>query len=169
MRILQFRARPNRQRPGNGADVSPQIVHERFRQPRADEFRENLLIAHVGIDHIHQPVVPDELVEIVGGHDHRAGQHHFDSLVFIVEVVTLQHIVDEGQSSGLSPQRPLTDTGKPDVAVIGLRVEMRDHAVPLYDAVFGNRFGNELAEPVHRRKMALGNGFEHTRQPEQSP
>ena len=41
-----------KRQPGNGADVSPQIVHERFRQPRADEFRENLLIAHVGIDHI---------------------------------------------------------------------------------------------------------------------
>ena len=104
VRIFQLRRRPHRQRPAHRAHVGFQRLAQLVGKRRTDELRENLLVGHLGGEHVFQPVVADEGVEIVGRHHHRAGNRHADVLVFGVLAVFHQHAVHEGQPARLAAE-----------------------------------------------------------------
>ena len=169
MRIFQLRRRPHRQRPAHRAHVGFQRLAQLVGKRRTDELRENLLVGHLGGEHVFQPVVADEGVEIVGRHHHRAGNRHADVLVLGVLAVFHQHAVHEGQSARLATERPLADTRESDGVGISRGIEFGHHALPQQRAVVADESYQHAAVFFDRREVALVILADRRRQREQSP
>ena len=69
----------------------------------------------------------DELIEELGRQHHGTRHEHADILPTVVEVVFLQHMVEERESSTLSAHRSFAHTRKPDGVIIGLGTVFGDH------------------------------------------
>ena len=112
-----------------------QRITQLYRQRRRHKLRQYLLVAQVRVDDVLQAVVVYETVEPIGGQHHRPRHKNADILPFVVQVVFLQHMVQERQSSTLSAHRAVTATREPYRVVVRLRRVLGHHAQRLIDAV----------------------------------
>ena len=87
MRIFQLRRRTYGQRRADGLDVGLQLLLQPGGHRRTDEFREDLLVRELLRNDVFEAVEADEVVEIVRGDDHRAGDHDAHVGVLVVEPV----------------------------------------------------------------------------------
>ena len=133
-----------------------------------DEFGKYLVVGDIGVDHVLQAVLADELVETVGGDHQRPRQVDPHALVLVVKAVLMQHTVHKGQSARLTAERTVADPGETDVIVVRVGVETRHHAVSLQDAVFADRLRDEFAHPVDRVERTVVR-LAHRRRQRKSP
>ena len=105
------------------------------RQGGGHEFGEQFVVADLRVDDVLEAVFDYEAVEVFGGYDQGPRHHHAHALPSVVEIVALEHVVEEGQAAGLSAHRALAEPREPYRAVVGCRVEAGHHAEALVDAV----------------------------------
>ena len=77
----------------------------------------------------------DELVEIIRGNNHRTRHKDAYVLPFVVQLMFLQHVVEESESSTLSAHRSAATTAEPDRVVVGLRRITGYHTQSLVDTI----------------------------------
>ena len=77
----------------------------------------------------------NEMIEIIGSDDHRTRYEYTQIRPAVVQIVFLQHMVEERQSSTLSSHRAVTQTGEPDRIVIGVGAVFSDYTQGLVDTV----------------------------------
>ena len=128
IRVFQLGRGTHGKRGPDLADKHAQRVGEILGQGGGYEFREDLVVGDVGIDHIVQAVLLDEAVEVFGAY--HEGPRNQDLYVFpvIVQSVPVKHTVKEGQAACLAAYGTFAEAGEPDAVVVGLRAE------PCYDS-----------------------------------
>ena len=84
------------------ADEMPQRFCQLVGQGRSHELRQYLIVRNLRVYHILQAVVVDELVEIIRGNHHCPRHEDTHTLPLVVQVVFLQDMVQERQSSALA-------------------------------------------------------------------
>ena len=99
-----------------------------LRQGCRYELGQQLLVAQVRIDHVLQAVVVNEPVKILRCQHHGPRHQHTDAFPAVVQVVLLQHMVEERESSTLTAHRSVAASGEPYRVVIGLRAVFGHHA-----------------------------------------
>ena len=135
IRIFQLGGRSYGKRFRAVAYENAQGIYQFFRQGGSHELGQNLIVSQFRIDDILQTVFLDETGEILGGNDQSLWHKHPYPLPLIIQIVFLEHIVQESQAAGLASQGTVAQTGKPDCIVVGLRRELRNHTQALPYAV----------------------------------
>ena len=77
----------------------------------------------------------NELVEVLRRNNHRSRHKHAHIRPLVVQIVFLQHMIQERQASSLAAHSAVAATRKPDGVVVGIRRIFRHNAQCLIDAV----------------------------------
>ena len=169
VRIFQLRRRTYGQRRADGLDVGLQLLLQLGRNRRTDEFREYLLVRELLRNDVFEAVEADEVVEIVRGDDHRAGDHDAHVGVLVVEPVLEDHRIHEGQPAGLAAERALADACEGHRVAVSFRVETRHYALAEQRAVILDEVDDALAMFLGRSELALVAPADRRCQREQPP
>ena len=131
VRVFQLGGRPDGERLADVADEDAEGFRQVLGQGGGDEFREDLLVGEVRVDDVLEAVLEDEPVE-EGRRDHQgAGNQHAHALPLVVQVVALEHLVQEGEAASLAAQRAVAQAGEADGVVVAFGLEAGHHAQPL--------------------------------------
>ena len=128
-----------------------QRLAQLYRQRRRDELRQDFLVRQIGVDNVLQSVVVDELIEIRGRNDHCARHENPYVGPFVIEVVFLQHMVEERQSSTLSTHCAFSYAGKPNRVIIRVGGVFGNDAKRLIDSVVVNKADIGLTDVFYIR------------------
>ena len=169
MRVFEFRRRAHGQRRADRADVGLELLLQPRRDVRGDELREDLLVRELLRDDVFQPVEADELVEVLRGDHHRAGNHDAHPLVHVVLAVLDEHGVHEGQPAGLAAERALADACEGYGVAVCRRVEARHDALAQQTAVVADEVHQHAAVFGDRGEMALVVPADGGRQGKEAP
>ena len=133
--VFKARGRTHRQGTADDLDECLERIHQLLRKVGRDKLRQQVAVAHVGIDDVLKAVLGDEAVEPVGRDDESTGYHHMHVLPLVVEIVFLEDVVQESQAARLATDGSGTQTREPDGIVESLGIESRHHSQRLRDAV----------------------------------
>ena len=153
VRVFQLGGRPDGERLADVADKDAEGLRQVLGQGGGDEFREDLLVGEVRVDDVLEAVLEDEPVE-ESRRDHQgAGDQHAHTLPFVVQVVALEHLVQESEAAGLAAQGTVAQAGEADGVVVAFGLEAGHHAQPLRHPVAPD--GADRRLPAFRRIVEM--------------
>ena len=133
------------------------------------EVLQYLLVRGVAQRNAPQVVLVHELVEEVGTQHHRLGYLH-GGVVEVVQLrVSLDDVVQEGQSAPLASQRAVADAGEVGIAVELQTVEDSHHTDVLHPAVLHNGVEDNLPVGIHVLQLVPGDVLQECRHGEDGP
>ena len=122
-----------------------------------------LLVAGIAQRYGPQVVLLHELVEEVGTQYHRFGYRYLGLFELVQLGVALDDVIEECQTTALTAQRTLADTGKVSIAVELQTVEHSYYTNVLHPTVLYDGVEDNLSVGIHILQLMPGNMFQEGR------
>ena len=110
--VLKQGRRTNGDRRLHHIEESKEVFNQTVGQLRFQEVFQNRIVISIGKGNLIQIIAIHKLVEYIGTKHHCFRDSHTGILKFFKFRMTLHHIVNKRQSTPLSSQRTVSDTGK---------------------------------------------------------
>ena len=169
MGILQQRTASDGYRRTGGLEEREEVGYILIRQLRPEEVPQDRLIGGIAQRYLVEVVTLHEFIEDIRTQDDRLGDAHLDILKLVELGVTLDDIIQERQSSALSSQRTVTDTGEMTVGVELIPAEKGYHTDILHPSVLHDGVEDNLTVGIHILQFLPGHGLEECRHREDCP
>ena len=124
------------------------------------EMLQDLFVGRIAQSHRIEVVFLHKLVEEVGTKYHRLRDRHLGFLILVQFRVTLNDIIEECQTTTLTSQRALTNTGEVTVSIKLQTVEHCHHTDILHAAILYDGIKDDLSVSIHIFQLMPGDMFQ---------
>ena len=127
------------------------------------EVLQDLLVGCIAQGYGIEVVLLHELIEEVGTEHHGLRDHHLRILILVEFGMTLDDVIEECQTTSLTSQRALTDTGEMAISIEFQTIEHRHYTDVLHTTILYDGIEDDLAMGIHILEFMPGDMLQKCR------